>query len=269
MTTMNPAAGAASRGTILRDTQAGPGLLSVGGRQLPFTLEQHWRSERPPTVGARVDAQLNGDVLTAVTLVDDAQIAREMAAQAAGQLSAQGQQLWGRAVAEFGKAPLAALVALWLGWFGFSWISVRIIGTQTVSFSFWDMVKMLSADNVLEAMQYKQGSLGFWSLVALVCALAPLLPLVWRDRRASCGLAAPLLFMLLQAGRLYWGIQSAASEMQKQMGGLGSQIGRAMQDMSSQMLAEMLKAISLGLGLYASLTAALVLAFFALVRLRR
>lgn len=266
---VSPPAAALQRGTILRDTQAGPGLISVAGRQLSFTLEQHWRSERPPLVGARVDVQLKGDELAGLTLVDDAQLAKEMASQAAGQVAARGQQLLGRALAEFGKAPLIALVALWLGWFAFAWISVRIVGTQTVSFSFWDMVKMLSAGNALEAMQYGQGGFGFWNVVALACALAPLLPLVWRDRRAGFGLAAPLLFMLLQAARLYWGIQSAAGEMQKQMGGLGGQMGRAMQDIGGQMLDAMLKSISLGLGLYLSVAAALVLGFFALARLRR
>lgn len=77
MTLASPSA--ALRGSILRDTQAGPGLISVAGRQFSFTLEQHWRSERPPTVGARVDVQLNGDELAGVALVDDAQLAKEMA----------------------------------------------------------------------------------------------------------------------------------------------------------------------------------------------
>lgn len=40
-----------SRGKILRDTNAGPGLIFLDGRQLQFTLEEHWRSSTPPKVG--------------------------------------------------------------------------------------------------------------------------------------------------------------------------------------------------------------------------
>lgn len=263
------------RGTILRDTQAGPGLISVGGRQLPFTLEQHWGSERPPVTGARVDVLFEGDQLRQLHLVDDTQIAREMASQAAGhagQMAAQGQALLGRALAEFGRAPLIALVALWLGWWVFDWVSVRVIGTHVASYSFWDMLKMLSSGNALEAMQYSRSGLGLWNFVALLCAVAPLAPLappISRHRWASLGLAAPLAFMVLQAARLYWGIASAASEMQQQMAGYGAQMGRTLQDMSHEIQAQILKSISLGLGLYLSLAAALVLAFFAFVRPRR
>lgn len=269
MSLSSPAAAATQRGTILRDTQAGPGLISVGGRQLAFTLEQHWASERPPVTGARVDATFDGDELRQLHLVNDTQIAKEMATQAAGQMAAQGQALLGRALAEFGRLPLAALVALWLGWWVFDWVSVRVIGTHVASYSFWDMLKMLASGNALEAMQYSRSSLGFWNFVALLCAVAPLAPLVTRHRLASLGLAAPLAFMALQGARLYWGISSAVSEMQQQMAGFGGQMGRMLRDVGSEMQAEIFKSITLGLGLYLSLAAAAVLAFFAFVRLRR
>lgn len=267
---MSPSSAAATqRGTILRDTQSGPGLISVGGRQLAFTLEQHWASERPPVTGARVDATFDGDQLQRLQLVDDTQIAKEMASQAAGELAQRGQVLLGRALAEFGKLPLIALLALWAGWWFFDWVSVRVVGNMVARYSFWDMLKMLSSGNALEAMRYSQSSLGFWNLVALACAVAPLAPLFTRHRLASLGLAAPLAFMVLQGARLYWGISSAVSEMQQQMSIVGGQMGRMLRDVGSQMQAEILKSISLGLGLYLSVAAALVLAFFAVLRLRR
>ena len=196
----------ALRGTILRDTQIGPGLLSVGGRQLPFTLEQHWRSERPPATGARVDVLLDGEQVSTVTLVNEAEAAKEKAQelvdQAARQLASRGRALWGQAVLEFGRLPLIALLGLGLSWWVFDWVDVRVMGSQLASYSFWDLVKMLAAPNALEAMQYGRGGFGLWSLLMLACAMAPLLTLLWRDRRASWGLAAPLLFMLVQSGRL-------------------------------------------------------------------
>ena len=39
------------RGRILRDTNSGPGIVSVDGTQKSFSLEQHWRSATPPKVG--------------------------------------------------------------------------------------------------------------------------------------------------------------------------------------------------------------------------
>jgi hypothetical protein len=265
MTTLNSAA-APLRGTILRDTQLGPGLISVAGRQFSFTLEQHWRSERPPLTGAAVEVLLDGEQVAQLCLVDSAQAAKETASQAADGLARHGRQLWHKAVAELGLAPLLTLLGLWLGWWVFDWVAVRVMGSHVASYSFWDMVKMLSAPNALEAMQYQQGGVGFWSLILLLCACAPLLPLLWRDRRASWGLAMPLFFMMVQGGRLYWAIKSAASALQQQMGG-GA--GRMMQELSNELQVQIFKSISLGFGLYLSVASALALAVLALMRTRR
>ena len=55
------------RGTILRDTSAGPGLLVVDGTQYPFDLAGIWRSDVPPRTGMVVDVEL--DAAGKVTLV--------------------------------------------------------------------------------------------------------------------------------------------------------------------------------------------------------
>ena len=43
------------RGRILRDTNSGPGLLAVNGKQYTFTLEDMWQSEVPPRPGMVVE----------------------------------------------------------------------------------------------------------------------------------------------------------------------------------------------------------------------
>jgi hypothetical protein len=47
------------RGTILRDTRFGPGLVMVEGRQYPFPLERIWKSEVPPRVGLAVEVEFD------------------------------------------------------------------------------------------------------------------------------------------------------------------------------------------------------------------
>ena len=44
------------RGRILRDTNAGPGIVSLDGKQFSFTLETLWMSDIPPRPGMVVEA---------------------------------------------------------------------------------------------------------------------------------------------------------------------------------------------------------------------
>ena len=43
------------RGRILRDTNAGPGVLTINGKQHSFTLDEMWTSDVPPRTGMVVD----------------------------------------------------------------------------------------------------------------------------------------------------------------------------------------------------------------------
>ena len=58
----------------------GPGLISAQGQQHVFDLQQHWRSDKPPVTGAKVDMDMNADgQLGAVRAVDESQLAKELA----------------------------------------------------------------------------------------------------------------------------------------------------------------------------------------------
>ncbi len=65
------------RGKVLRDPQAGPGLLMIEGRQYPFLLTV-WKSEDPPKPGLPVDVDFGerGQILV-ITVVPEPQLARE------------------------------------------------------------------------------------------------------------------------------------------------------------------------------------------------
>ncbi len=60
------------RGRVLRDTNIGPGLLTVEGTQYAFLLEGMWRSEVPPRTGMAVDVRFNDEgVLAEVYAVSE------------------------------------------------------------------------------------------------------------------------------------------------------------------------------------------------------
>ena len=71
------------RGKVLRDTTLGQGLLIVEGQQCPFSREGEWKSESAPKPGQVVDVELDSrGKVRAITVVPDAQLAREQAATA-------------------------------------------------------------------------------------------------------------------------------------------------------------------------------------------
>ena len=67
-----------ARGKILRDTNAGDGIIFVGEKQVPFSLEKHWRSGVPPQAGMMVDVVMTADgAIESVTQIDETQLAKE------------------------------------------------------------------------------------------------------------------------------------------------------------------------------------------------
>ena len=72
-----------SRGKIMRDTNAGPGIVFVDGAQKSFTLEAHWKSSSPPKVGAVVEVTVDsaGNPLS-VEPIDETALAKEQAKKA-------------------------------------------------------------------------------------------------------------------------------------------------------------------------------------------
>src|SRR5260370_24485819 len=68
------------RGKVLRDTSAGPGLISIDGQHHQFSLEGVWRSDAPPVPGMAVAVVFaKGRSIAAVTAVSESQISHEQA----------------------------------------------------------------------------------------------------------------------------------------------------------------------------------------------
>lgn len=271
--TAAPGVPTALRGVILRAPAQSPGLVSAAGRQMPFTFEDHWRSDRPPVAGARVDVEVAADgSLASLRLLDEMQAARELAGHAARQMGERGQQVWQQALREFGRVPLAAMGLLLVSWFFLDLLSVHAMGVTVLKATLWDANKLLGGDmDAFTALRGggNGGSAGPWGLLLIAAAVAPLLPLAWRDRRANLGLAAPLALLAAEGLRAWMVLHSAADAVHRQTQGseLGRDFSRYAEQMADEMQRQAMQAVSLGAGFYLGVAAAAVLACCAALRL--
>ncbi|HZY71905.1 MAG TPA: hypothetical protein VFE22_02220 [Edaphobacter sp.] len=238
------------RGKVLRDTSSGPGMLMVEGKQYTFPLEDVWKSEAPPRPGIVVDVELSDEgTVQSVTAVPESQIAKEQAEQALAVARARGGALASSAVARFGMPTLAATGLLIVGWFFLSTISINAGFLGKMDFTFWRVLSFVNAKNAFEALGTLKdgGSAGFYGLLALIALAGPFLATFWKDRRAVLGGLLPLLFMLLVALLVRSAVSSATAG--------------APAEMMDAARSEMMKQVSIGMGAYVSLLAAIYLAF--------
>jgi len=241
------------RGKVLRDPNAGPGLLIVEGKQYQFSLEGVWRSEVPPKPGLAVDVEIDtaGNV-AAVTAVPESQLAKEQAEAVLRTAGGQGKKIFDRMVAAVGLPNLVAVLLLFISWTYLTAASMQVPFGGKMDFTFWQVLGFLNASNLLEVMERNgHPSAGIYGFLAIVCLAAPFLCFVWKDKRAHLAGIAPLAFMLIV------GIM-VRSSLSSSMGG-GAASG-PYADMQKQAVDEMMKAISLGLGTYLSI---LVSVYFA------
>lgn len=252
------------RGKILRDTNAGPGLLSSNGTQHPFTLETHWKSDQPPRVGMVVDASFDGaGSLAAVMPVADSQLAKEQAELAVQAAKERGGALAAGLTARFGVPTLVAMGALVVGWFFLNTVAIQVSSQYSTGLTFWKLLGVLNSPaGLLEGFGGSAGSSGIYGFLCIVALLGPLAPQVWKDKRAHLGGLLPLAFMLLVALMIYLGINDGLKQAQSAAGifGGGAQAAQ-MAEIGNMMLQKAMSAISIGLGGYLALLASLYLAY--------
>ena len=252
-----------ARGKIMRDTNAGPGIVFVNGEQKEFRLEQHWKSAVLPKVGATAEVQFNeyGE-LNRLTLVDETEIAKEQA-QKAAEAAASFAQKHGRSlVAKVGAPTLAAVGLLAIAWLYLATVHVRISADFGQSATFYDILKLANAGSNLEALaSAKHGSAGLYGFFMWVTLLAPMATHFHPNKHLAWGYCAPLAFMVAVGLGVYFEIKQQFSASQNAAAALlGGNTSRMMRDMANEMLSMALKAISLGMGFYLALIVALVLA---------
>jgi len=241
------------RGKVLRDPHIGPGLLTVGGRQMPFVLEGVWKSEVPPKPGLAVDIDFNArDEIVAITVVPDSQLAREQAEAAIAAAQKQGVVMVSRMIARFGLPMLIAAGALLVGWFVLSAATVQT-SLGRVDFTFWQLLGLLNSNGAFEGMfEGARGasSAGLYGFLAVLAWAGPFLSYFWKDKRAALGGLLPLVFMVLVALMVRGSIHNS----------LSMQAGGALDAMVQQMREEAMHALSPGSGAYVSGLASLYFA---------
>lgn len=233
------------RGTILRDTRTGPGLVIVDGRQHPFTLEGIWRSDEAPAVNMTVDAQFDeSGTLTALFAVPEVQLAREKADEAMAAVKARGGQL----AARVGTGTLVGTGLLAVAWFALNTVSVQLTPGMKIGMSLWKLLGVLNASgDAMAALSGNGGSTGIYGVLAIVALVGPVASYFVRDARAQLANCLPLLFLLGIGLAFYSAISSSLSQAQGAAMAFG---GSGAADMVGTMTREVMRAISMGAGGY-------------------
>lgn len=233
------------RGTILRDTRAGEGLVVINGRQYPFTLEGVWRSNEAPAVNMTVDALFDeAGALTSLLAVPDAQLAREKADEAMAVVKARGGQL----AARVGTGTLVGTGLLAMAWFALNTVSVQLTPGMKIGMSLWKLLGVLNASgDAMSALAGNGGSTGIYGVLAIAALAGPAASHLVRDTRAQLANCLPLLFLLGVGVAFYLGISSSLSQAQGAAMAFG---GSAAVDVVGAMTREVMRAISIGAGGY-------------------
>lgn len=253
----------AKRGRIMRDPNAGPGLVIVEGQQYAFSLEGIWRSDTLPRLGVVVDVDFDprGEVM-AMTAVPEAQLAREQAEAALQGARQKGAQLASGMVGRFGAARLIAAALLVPGWWFLSTVTLDAAMLGRLQVTFWQLLGLLNAGNPMEMLAGggRGPGTGLYGLAAVLCLAGPFVSYFWKDRRAHLAGVLPLVFMAFVALTVLaavWELEGAGREA---MAGAGVQYQSMVADFQREARREAMKALSLGFGFWMSLAASLFLA---------
>ena len=242
----------AKRGKVLRDANAGPGLLMVEGQQYPFVLDGIWKSTVPASAGLAVDVDFDTQgVIRGITAVPDSQVAKEQAEAALAAAKQKSAALASNLVARFGLPTLIAEAILIVAWFFLTAVSIQIPFAGKLEFTFWQILGFLNASNVLEVLERNgHPSTGVYGFLALACLAGPFVSYFWKDKRAALAGALPLVFMAIVCLIVRSSIHNA----------LGDAGSSPIADLQQQVQDEMSKAISIGFGIYLSVLAAVYFA---------
>jgi hypothetical protein len=245
------------RGKILRDTNAGQGMLMAGGLQYSFSLEGTWKSEEAPRVGMVVDIDFNSnDEIVAITAIPESQLAREQAEVAMAAARERGAAIASGAVAKFGIPSLVAAACIVVGWFMLPAVSVNIPFGGSGHLTFWAILGVVNSGNMASLARAGSSSSGIYGLLAVIALCGPFVHHFWRDKRALLGGLLPLLFMLL-VGLV---IRNAMAEA------FGAASNGVLGEFARTAQKEAMKAISIGSGVYLAMLASL---YFAAVGTRK
>jgi hypothetical protein len=188
------------RSTIVKVPDTSPGLLFLNGEQKSFNLEGVWRSPVAPAANMTVDVDLDdGGTITAISVVDSHQLAKERMNQLSGVAQERGkeaaklaQQGIGALAGRMGAVMLGSVLLVWIAWFFLP--AAHIEAGAQLSFSFWDL---LGVDFNNPATLAGGGSHGLFSILGLIAIAAPFVAPFLRAAWGKYLNAAPLVFVVI------------------------------------------------------------------------
>ena len=198
------------RGRILRDTNTGPGVLTVEGAQYTFTLEKMWRSDVPPRVGMPVDVSFAPDgVLEAVDAVSEGQIAREQAQWALSGVLNKGAAAKSGLLSRFGLPVVLAELLLLISFF---LLPNMRIGNAFASrvLNGWDVLGLDPATTATN----NHGILSLLALALFAPLAVPFIQKAW----ARWLYSAPLVFTAIAFVSVFYEIQNVGREAREAVG---------------------------------------------------
>jgi hypothetical protein len=253
----------AERGKILRDTNAGEGIIFVNGVQKIFTLEKHWRSGEAPKVGQAVEVTLNAEGnIDSVVLVDESQLAKEQAQKALEAAKARGREGANALVAMVGVPTLVAIGLLTISWFFLSTITIQLTASSSEGVTFWDLLKVVNNGIGLQMLGGLNNSgTGFYGFLAIAALLAPLVPHFYQHKYSPLGYVAPLAYQVILVASAYFNFKNQFSKTADMSGSLfGAQGAEYARKMADEMITQAMNAIHLGAGFYLALIISVYLA---------
>lgn len=255
-----PVPPATVRGVIMRDTNAGAGMILVGGVKKTFTLEQHWLGNVAPQVQMQVDVALDahGEIVSVVPAragVEDLEKYKDVAKK----MFDGGAPVAAAYVDRIGKPVLGAMLVILISWIWLPAVSVTIMAGMKQSATLFDVLRLANSGASLESFgQVGGGSSGLYGLLCVLAMFAPLLPTFLKHKYAPLGYCAPLAFLVLAGLTVYMKMHSMANAARDSMRAFG---GNRMDEMADAMMQQISHAVSIGFGTYLSLAAALYLAW--------
>lgn len=252
------------RGRVLRDTNSGPGLISVDGKQLQFKLEEVWKSSLAPTPNMIVEVEINeaGEIVTA-SAVDETQLAKEQASAAMNAAKEKGLQVFGTLQSSVGTPVLISIAALIVSWFLLNTLTIQLTPSMKQGISFWQILSAINSPETFAALQQNSGQgAGIYGFFGFAALAGPFLSRFWRHPAAHLGYVLPFAFMLIIVLMVYSGINdgiSSAGDMAQAFG--GSQAKEMVASMTAKLMKQVMQAISLGLGAYLAIVASGYLGF--------
>lgn len=253
------------RGKVLRTPASGDGLVSAQGKQYGFTLEKHWKSDTPPTIGMVVDVELGSDgEIQTLAAVSENQLAKEQADLVMKAAKEKSGALLKEASARLGTTVLVAWAAFAIAWIFLGALSVSTSPTMSRAITFWDL---LAAAHSTDSLAFMAGGIsgdkGIYGFLAYAALIGPVVSQFWKHPLAHLGNCLPLVTMLVVTLAIYMGFRDSAAQAQQMAGAFG---GNMAADMVNDMMGSMTKAIHIGVG---GIIAGVACAYLAAVGLKR